>query len=485
MLVQLSPPPGLNSDDTTFGAQRLWADGSNVRFVGGRAQSIGGSLLQHGDAVQTGIAAADLFIIEVNDTIKMLYGIPGGVLLAGTGLASPTSIGGSGSNAGWSFASFGSTLLAASRGQRLYEWGGAGAATEVAEAPDEISAILVTPERQVLALGANEEASGNFNPLCIRGSDLEDYSSVGSWTTSSSNNAFEHVLEGGGEILAGAMVGPYVAVWTTTSLYLGQFLGEAGQAYRFDRVDDRCGIAGPRAFCVMDQIAWWLTTDFRLMRWSPGTAPAEIACPIGREFRDNMPIGSSVMNTFLVARASRGEIWICHDHMADPGTTPTRYIAYAIRESLAAQAPVWFRGELARSAMIDSPLLIGLDAAGSPFSVDADGNAWLDDVDGQGTAPGAFIESADFYLDESARRVMVRRFVPDFEYQTPSVSLTLSLRDWPMAAATVSGPHALPAGAAKKDLRATARIVSARLSWDSGHVRLGKPLFDVVPLGER
>src|SRR5687767_170938 len=44
MLIPLSPPPGLNSDDTTFAAAGRWADGNNVRFRDGVARTIGGWL---------------------------------------------------------------------------------------------------------------------------------------------------------------------------------------------------------------------------------------------------------------------------------------------------------------------------------------------------------------------------------------------------------------------------------------------------------
>jgi len=42
MRIPLDLPPGLNGDDTSFAGNGRWADGSNVRFRLGRAQTIGG-----------------------------------------------------------------------------------------------------------------------------------------------------------------------------------------------------------------------------------------------------------------------------------------------------------------------------------------------------------------------------------------------------------------------------------------------------------
>ncbi len=42
MKIPLELPPGLNGDDTTLAGAGRWADGSNVRFRLGRAETIGG-----------------------------------------------------------------------------------------------------------------------------------------------------------------------------------------------------------------------------------------------------------------------------------------------------------------------------------------------------------------------------------------------------------------------------------------------------------
>jgi hypothetical protein len=83
---------------------------------------------------------------------------------------------------------------------------------------------------------------------------------------------------------------------------------------------------------------------------------------------------------------------------------------------------------------------------------------------------------------------MIRGIYPDFEYQDADVSLTLYTRNFPQGAETTKGPYTLATGADRKDFRVSGKIAAARFSTASGATpgfRLGKPVFDAVPLGER
>ena len=83
------------------------------------------------------------------------------------------------------------------------------------------------------------------------------------------------------------------------------------------------------------------------------------------------------------------------------------------------------------------------------------------------------------------RRMMLRGVVPDFQGQTDSISLTVNVGDYPHSTKTAKGPYALADGATKKDFRASGRVMSVKLSGTEGYMRLGKPTFDTVPMGER
>ena len=71
-----------------------------------------------------------------------------------------------------------------------------------------------------MAFGCNEEASGVFNPRCIRFSDIEDPTD---WTSTATNNADEFILQGSGIIVGAQLVGDYIFVWTNNEMYLGTY----------------------------------------------------------------------------------------------------------------------------------------------------------------------------------------------------------------------------------------------------------------------
>jgi hypothetical protein len=242
MLIPFEPPPGLNSDDTAFAAEGRWADGNNARFRLGRAQTIGGWSKKGATAFTTARSTfawqnqsnQEVVAIASTTAPKLQVNVAGTV-----SNVSPASIT-IGTHASMDL--YGSTLIVSGNGGGIVQWDGnpSNVATAVTNAPATATCIVVTPERQLLALGTNEEVSTTFNGMCIRGSDIED---ITSWTSLPTNNAFEHVLENGGTFIRDArMVGPYVAVWTDSALFVGQFIGDPAQTYRFTRIASNCGL---------------------------------------------------------------------------------------------------------------------------------------------------------------------------------------------------------------------------------------------------
>ena len=366
----------------------------------------------------------------------------------------------------------------------LYEQCGFSQATAVPGAPERIQAILVTPERQVLALGCSEYFSGDFNPLCIRGSDLQDYTD---WTISSVNNGFEHVLEGGGAIVTGRMVGSIVAVWTTSGLFQGQYIGEPSQTYSFEPVASGCGLANPNAVAVHNGVAYWIDSAMNLWTWAgAGTFPVRIPSTISRDIEDH---AVAVPTRAVVGYLRRyNEVWVLYRDSRESGADNenTRYFAYCVDESARQQRPIWYQGRIARSAFLDDPIAgaATVNFKASALMGDINGDIYLHEYDLY--YPGAaHIQSTDQYLEPGRRRLMLRGIRPDFERQSGDVSLTIEARGHPQGAATAKGPYTLAAGADCFCFRASGRIVAFRLSAAGVGFRLGRPVFDAVALGEK
>ncbi len=494
MLVPFAPPPGINSDDTPNAAEGQWVDGSNVRFRLGKPETIGAPNILIDVLVTAGDTVYDIFAFNRAGVGKVAFATTGRVLVGDfSGITSRLA---AGATTGYSFAAWGDTLLAAAWGAKLYDQSGTSAAAEVIEAPDRIDGgIIVTPERQVVAFATNE-VGGTFNSRCIRISDTEDYSGAGSWTPTASNNADEIILDF--PIICGRQVGPYVCVWTTTALYLGQFIGDPSQTYRFDKVADVPCPLTVRSVASWNGLVYWMGYDLQMRVWSPGAQPQIIPCPVSRDMTDHSFAAPGHIASYLVTNTQFGEVWFFYDDSRDATSRASRYIAYSATESALAGRPVWFRGQLARSAMVDSEIIRGM--TGNSFGLSVLGSAEPVDIS---TSPVTYlhdrhdddvigyIQSADFYIDNSQRRVMVRGVIPDFEYQDNPVALTLFVKDRPQSTAVTKGPYSLVAGATKKDFRASGKMVAAKFSSvmpavsSSGRFRIGKTLFDVVPTGER
>jgi len=496
---ELELPPGIFSDDTTFGAKGRWADGSNVRFQGGRPETLG-----HISRILDGGVAANprtIFAFSSGSSPVLIVGGDAALYTSNIGGISTiendiTPVGLGSGISYWAFDSWGDSLMAAPKGGSLYTSnGGAGvAATIVSQAPAAMNHMLVTAQRQILALGCNEEISTTFNPMCIRGCDLEDYTN---WTTSAANNAFEHILEGQGKIVAGRRVGDYIAVWTNGMLFLGSFIGDPGQTYRFEPVSDGCGLVGPGAVAELGGVVYWMSSNHRFFRWSPGEPPQQIPCPISRDLQDNILASATRLDvrTTAVKNSAFNEVWWFYPDKRDSATGGYRYVALNTVDG------TWFRGQLDRRAAYHADFLYNPGSGSSyrswrPFvSVDGDGKVYCHELENpaQGEVGfSSFIQSADQYIESGRRRVQLQGVNPDFEQQGCPVDLTLYMRDRPQSATVTRGPYSIDTAADKKDFRASGMIMSVKISLTTNigtnvieSWRLGKPVFRGIPMGER
>jgi hypothetical protein len=472
-LIPLAPPPGLDSDETAFRAQGRWADGNNVRFYNGAPQSIGA----YSSTITLTASQSVVGIAVVGGPIGGAYTIIGtgdklwaGANLTGVSDVTPASL--PTGNTSWSFASYGNTVMCSPFDGEIYQYTlGGGAAVALSgdpHIPARNHCVLVA-RRQVLAFGCNEELSGTFNGRCIRGSDIEDPTN---WTTSATNNVFEYVLDDDGIILAARALGDYIAVWTSTSLWLATYLGDPGQTYQFEKISGAAGTMGPNTACVVGQVATWLGADLQLWQWTPGAPPTPVACPISIEFKANF---DSADFARVASITYFNEIWLFYIDSRDGATAPSRYIAFN-------QQGQWFRGQLARDTVAASGIISAI-LGGRGFLAAKDNIVYSHDLS-SGTFPTWSITSADQYIDNGGRRTMITRFIPDFQGQGGNISLTLAMKNGPQSAAVTKGPYTIAAADRKKDFRASGMIVSATFSGSS-FARFGKPSFDVTPMGER
>jgi hypothetical protein len=597
----LSLPPGLHGDDTTYAAKGRWGDGSNVRFRLGMAETIGGwesltsdlltgvcrtifpwkdngevlniafgthsklqvwkggglyditpygppdrlgenpfsvtnlsavvtvthvahgyttgdSLKIYGSTATGGISAANLdgtrtITVTGDDAYTFTAGANASSTTTGGGanvVVTPQSALPAGAENGtgsigygtgaygvgpygttsltteyyprtWSFDAWGQYLLASPRGGGLYEWQNNTASRAVAinNAPTQITYMLVAPLNggyQAFALGCEEEVSGTFNPMCIRHSSIRDNTE---WSTlASGSTAREYILTGGGRIVAGRMVGPYMLVWTDKDLFVGTFVGALNQPWRFDRVGRNCGLIGPNAAIVVGQTAYWASPDRQFFRYGIGGQPEPLECPIRSDFAAYLATsqGDKVVAS---SNSEFSEIRFDYPDRRDgEGYENSRYIALCLSGS---DAGAWHRGIMARTAFVDAgPSLY-------PLATTATGNVFYHEKgnSADGASFAWFIETAGANLDPD-QRLLIRGIWPDFKDQLGPVTVTMRGREHPQDEGHVQASSPMAASDVKADLLITGRIFNMRISGESAPTkcRIGKPVFDVAPAGQ-
>ena len=496
------PQQGQINDDTTFNERGRWSNSSMIRFYNGSWQTKGGwerFTLQR----LKGVCRSCLAWTDFSDILTTAYGLHNGLQVLRDSLLydiTPTpwtdgqidGTGGRGYGTGaygvgtygtesatqyypltWSLSTWGDQLIANPRGRGIYQWTGSTAAlaTLVPNAPVNVQYALVTPQRQVMAFGCNEEISGAVNPLAIRFSDIEDQTD---WTTLPNNNAGEIILEAFGRIVCARVIGDYVLVWTAVGLYLGTFLGAPGQTWKFEHIGNNCGAISPGAPLVKNLNAMWIAQDGTFWSYSLGGVPTQIVCPIRQMFVDHIAQGQSDKIVASAVSTFQEVGWFYPDDRD----------GYECSRQICVGPEGWNRDLLPRSAFIDA------GPQSNPIGVAPTGEIYLHEkgnyADG-GPITG-FIESADFYLSEAEGGLMVNGMWPDFRSQQGPLALTLYLRDHPQAAVTRTyGPYTLLPGQERKSFRGAGRIARVRFDFSSApaYARAGKPEFDIAPIGGR
>jgi hypothetical protein len=237
--------------------------------------------------------------------------------------------------------------------------------------------------------------------------------------------------------------------------------------------------------------------DSHLRTWSPGGEVEVIPCPIQRamSFASGFFVGSDP-GTVVASVPKHQEIWI------QPGGGRDGF-------HLCLANGAWWRSEYgpgsSRTAILCDDLITRIPSSNvtNILAADAAGKIYTHECGTPVIATGPtswYLQSADHYLDNGQRRMMVRGLLPDFSSldlnpeppvdvkNSQSVSVTLYVRDRPQSSATAKGPFTIPPGATKKDLRASGKIVAVKLGQSTNvdrELKVGKLLFDVVPLGER
>lgn len=503
-LIPLDIQPGLVKDDTVFKTrQGGYVSVNNVRFRENSAEVIGGweflttetitgkcrgmhGWLDNDGEFNLAIGThsnlyvwvgGKLYDITPTDFVAGNENGTGGAGY-GTGTYGTGTYGQASSGAfypvTWTFGNYGETLIANARGQKIWQWSNdtAVVAAAVTNAPTEVECILVTPSRQIVAYGCNEETSGTYNPRCVRWCDIEN---ITDWTTATTNNAGEFILRNAGRVVRALEMGAIIGVWTDEGLFWQDFVGAIGETYRFTRAGVNCGLIGPNAVTVLGSQAFWCGPDYRFRTVGLGGEPNTFEAPIDQTFEDSK-VHAQQEKIYASSLGEQNEVWWFYPH-SDDGTENSRYFAFNVKTGK------WFEGQLPRTAFIDA------GPYQYPIGVGADGYVYIHErgTTAAGNAINWHAETGAVYVESAGRIVQIRSIRPDLHNQRGAVTFQLKSQDYPQGDVTEHSAQTLTASQNKADFRASGAIF--RMRWSSDLVgavcRLGQPVFDVTKRGRR
>jgi hypothetical protein len=330
----------------------------------------------------------------------------------------------------WSQINYGEYLLSNPRGGAIYLWAPAnnpgtfnraqvlsptntntqdGIAywTTDASCPTDCNIIHVSDaSRFVIAFGCNDYGSGVLNPLLVRWSDQEDYST---WAPAVTNQAGSFTLSSGSQIVAISAQRQEILVFTDAALYSMQYLGPP-YVWGFNQLGSNISIASPNAVITASNVTFWMGVDkFYMYDGRVQTLP----CTVWQYVFNNI---NAEQDYQIFAGSNEGfnEIWWYY--CSAGSTSVDRYVIFNYSDQ------VWYYGNLARTAWIDSPLRQYPTAAGYSGQLFYHENG-VDDGSTNPPSPiNSYIQSANMDIGDGYQFGFVWRLLPDLKFDGSTVA---------------------------------------------------------------
>ena len=422
----------------------------------------------------------------------------------------------------WVLDNYGTKLIALIYNGQCFEWDSSIAnptgtrATIIAGAPTASRHMLVSPvDRHLIFLGT-ETTIGDpttQDDMFIRFSDQE---SLSDYTPTSTNTAGTQRLAQGSKIIGAIRGRDTMYIWTDAALFLMRFVGQPF-TFSFEHAGTNCGLIGKNACMEVDGTAFWMSENgfFQYsgqLQSMPCLVEDHVFDGLNSTPRDL--INAGLNNLF-------GEVsWY---YCSSGSDVVDRVVTYNYLESVMLKKPIWYTGDLARTAWSDSSIFdkphacyydnaddVSYDVVGNTdgITIYYEQETGTDQVDAGGvvTAIAANVLSGDFDITQKRGSqgkflgapdlrgdgeyiMKIRRFLPDFITQTGDTKITLMLRNYPNSSAASSslGPFTITSSTDKVDTRARARAVALKIenTSSSQNWKLGTFRLDIQPDGRR
>ena len=363
--------------------------------------------------------------------------------------------------------------------------------TGASDVPVQVMQILVSQnDKHLCAFGCvpyGSTSTADFDPLLIRwaSQDAPEYWRPGTQTVPStqtiSSAGFLRVSRGS-RIVRALSTRQAILVWTESSLYAFQFTGTT-DIFQLQEIADNISIIGPRAVISANNVTYWMGQDkFYAYSGAVETLPCTLRSYIFQDLNYNQ-----VDQIICGTNENYHEIWWFYPSLNSQ--TVDRYVIYNYLEQ------IWYYGNMARTAWLDSPLRTYPQAVGYE-------NLLYDHergIDANGLPMDSYIQSSDFDLQDGDQFMLSRRIIPDINFSgstatSPSLTLAIRPRNFPGSTYQSDSFDTQSVVESAVDLytnqvfiRARARQMALKIqSTDTGvNWQLGSPRLDVRPDGRR
>jgi len=431
----------------------------------------------------------------------------------------------------WSLDNFGEVLVATIFNGKTFTWNAGASGARSIRASQTTTNFVTTSnptatrisivsdrDRHLFHLGTETTIGdpSTQDPMFVRFSNQED---LNTYAPTATNTAGTFRLDTGNEIRAAIQGKDYIFVSTDLAAYVIQFVGPPF-TFSVRQVGTNCGCIGQHAMSYANGAVWWMSAEGGFFAYD-GTVkslPSLVEDFVFSTDGDNLGVN---LNSRDVIYSSPNSLYteINWFYPKDGSDQVDRCVTYNYSEN------VWTTSSLDRTTYQDqgvfnAPYATDYEDTGTPVFPDILGitnkygasiyyahEVGTDQVNSSGTTSiDAFIRSGDW--DITSRRsalgqatgiadyrgdgeffMSVKRFIPDFKYQTGNAQVTLFVSSYPddVAVSSPLGPFTITSTTDKVDTRARGRLVSVQIantavgeSWRYGTLRL-----DAQPDGRR
>ncbi|NDG33446.1 hypothetical protein EB118_25750 [bacterium] len=250
--------------------------------------------------------------------------------------------------------------------------------------------------------------------MLVRWSDQE---SVTDWGPTAANQAGSIRLSHGSQIVTAIQTRQEIFVLTDSSAYSLQYLG-APLVWGSQLLADNLSIMGPNAIALGSGVVYWMGKD---KFYSYSGRVQTLNCDLRKYVFNDINLTQN-QQVFAGTNEGFNEIWWFY--CSSLSTTIDRYVVFNYVEN------IWHYGTLARTAWIDVGLRDYPQAATYSYNL-VNHEYGNDDNETATILPiNAYIESAEFDIQDGHNLGFVYRIVPDITFSgsnssNPSVTMTL------------------------------------------------------------